>query len=61
MYELIRKKYEETRYKNYKSYRNVSNRTIEKVKQKYHELIIENKSDSGKIWKIVNEHKATQD
>ena len=31
------------------------NRTIEKAKQKYYnELIIENKSNSGKIWKIGN-------
>ena len=31
-------------------------RTIEKAKQKYcNESIIENKSNSGKMWKIVNE------
>ena len=47
---------DETKYKNYKTYRSVLNRTIEKAKQKYYnELIIENKSNSGKIWKIVNE------
>ena len=46
----ICKTYEETKYKNYKTYRNVSNQTNEKAKQKYNnELIIENKSDSGKI------------
>ena len=39
-----------------KTYCNVLNRRIEKAKQKYNnELIIENKTDSGKIWKIVNE------
>ena len=56
IYKSICKTYEETKYKSYKKYRNVLNRTIEKAKQKsYNELIIENKSDSGKIWKIVNE------
>ena len=56
MYKSICKIYEETKYKNYKTYRNVLNRTIEKAKQKYYnELIIENKNDNGKIWKIVNE------
>ena len=56
IYKLNCKTCEETKYKSYKKYRNVLNRTIEKAKQKYYnELIIENKSDSGKIWKIVNE------
>ena len=56
MYKSICKTYEETKYKNYKTYCNVLNRTIEKAKEKYYnELIIETKSDSGKIWKIVNE------
>ena len=56
MYKSICKAYDETKYKNYKTYRNVLNRTMEKAKQKYYnELIIENKSNSGKIWKIVNE------
>ena len=56
MYKSICKTYEETKYKNYRTYRNVVNQTIEKAKRKYcNELIIENKSDSGKIWKIVNE------
>ena len=56
MYKSICKTYDETKYKSYKTYRNVLNRTIEKAKQKYYnELIIENKSNSGKIWKIVNE------
>ena len=56
MYKSICKTYDETKCKNYKTYRNVLNRTIEKAKQKYYnELIIENKSNSGKIWKIVNE------
>ena len=56
MYKSICKTYDETKYKNYKTYRIVLNRTIEKAKQKYYnELIIENKSNSGKIWKIVNE------
>ena len=56
LYKSICKTYDETKYKNYKTYRNVLNRTIEKAKQKYYnELIIENKSNSGKIWKIVNE------
>ena len=56
MYKSICKTYNETKYKNYKPYCNVLNRTIEKAKQKYYnELIIENKSNSGKIWKIVNE------
>ena len=36
-------------------HRNVVNQTIEKVKQKYcNKLIIANKSDSVKAWKIVN-------
>ena len=56
MYKSICKTYEKTKYKNYKTYCNVLNRTIEQAKQKYNnELIIENKSDSGKTWKIVNE------
>ena len=56
MHKSIGKTYDETKYKNYKTYRNVLNRTIEKAKQKYYnELIIENKSNSDKIWKIVNE------
>ena len=57
MHKSICKTYDETKYKNYKTYRNVLNRTIEKAKQKYYnELIIENKSNSGKNpWKIVNE------
>ena len=56
LYKSICKTYDETKYKNYKTYRNVLNRTIEKAKQKYYnELIIENKSNSAKIWKIVNE------
>ena len=56
MHKSICKTYDETKYKNYKTYRNVLNRTIEKAKQKYYnQLIIENKSNSGKIWKIVNE------
>ena len=56
IHKSICKTYDETKYKNYKTYRNVLNRTIEKAKQKYYnELIIENKSNSGKIWKIVNE------
>ena len=56
MYKSICKTYDETKYKNYKTYRIVLNQTIEKAKQKYHnELIVENKSNSGKIWKIVNE------
>ena len=56
MHKSICKTYDETKYKNYKTYRNVLYRTIEKAKQKYcNKLIIENKSNSGKIWKIVNE------
>ena len=56
MYKSICKTYDETKYKNYKTYCNVLNRTIEKAKQKYYnELIIENKSNSGKIWKILND------
>ena len=56
MHKSICKTYDETKCKNYKMYRNVLNRTIEKAKQKYYnESIIENKSNSGKIWKIVNE------
>ena len=56
LYKSICKTYDETKYKNHKTYRNVLNRTIEKAKQKYYnELIIENKSNSGKTWKIVNE------
>ena len=54
MYKSICKTYDETKYK--KTYRNVLNRTIEKAKQKYYnELIIESKSNSSKIWKIMNE------
>ena len=53
---MICKTYEEAKYKNYILYHNVLNRTIEKAKQKYYsELIVENKSNSSKIWKIVNE------
>ena len=51
MYNIWRKK-----YKNYKTYCTVLNQTIEKAKQTYYnELIIELKSESGKIWKMVNE------
>ena len=56
MHKSICETYDETKYKNYKTYHNVLNRTIEKARQKYYnELIIENKSNSDKIWKIVNE------
>ena len=50
MYKSICKTYEKTKYKNYKTYRNVLNRMIEVAKQKcYNELMIEHKSDSHKI------------
>ena len=40
----------------YKAYRNTLNRTINGAKRMhYHELLKDNKGDSTKIWKIVNE------
>ena len=40
----------------YKAYRNTLNRTINGAKRMhYHELLKDNKGDSNKIWKIVNE------